>query len=228
EFGLATKAAALSFVATFGVVKALTNLLAGRLGDRYGRKRVLVAGWLCALPVPVMIIWAPTWGWIVAANVLLGINQGLAWSMAVIMKIDLVGPRQRGLAMGLNEFAGYLAVALSALATGGLASRYGLRPEPFYLGIAVAAAGLALSVLFVRDTTAQRLADAAVERLQHDLAAVRKLRPFGVRHLSDEPAWRGEAVWARRPAGEADRMGAPNRLDTLADGPSPAFMRRVR
>ena len=110
EFGLASKSAALSFVATFGVVKALTNLLAGRVGDRYGRKHVLVAGWLFALPVPFLVICAPTWGWIVLANVLSGINQGLAWSTAVIMKIDLVGPRQRGLAMGFNEFAGYLAV----------------------------------------------------------------------------------------------------------------------
>src|SRR5688572_10081028 len=126
EFGLASKSAALSFIATFGVVKALTNLFAGRLGDRYGRKRILVTGWLFAIPMPFLIIWAPSWGWIVAANVLLGINQGLAWSTTVIMKIDLVGPRQRGLAMGLNEFAGYLAVALAALAAGAIASRYGL------------------------------------------------------------------------------------------------------
>ena len=160
EFGLASKSAALSFIATFGVVKALTNLLAGRLGDRWGRKHVLVAGWLFALPVPFLVIWAPTWGWIVAANVLLGINQGLAWSTAVIMKIDLVGPKQRGLAMGLNECAGYLAVAISALATGMIASRYGLRPEPFYLGIAFAALGLALSVLFVRDTHGHAHAEA--------------------------------------------------------------------
>jgi MFS family permease len=147
EFGLASKSAALSFIATFGVVKALTNFFAGSLGDRYGRKYVLLAGWLFALPVPFLVIWAPSWAWIVAANVLLGINQGLAWSTTVIMKIDLVGPKQRGLAMGLNEFAGYLAVAMAALATGYVAQTYGLRPEPFYLGIAFAAAGLALSLL---------------------------------------------------------------------------------
>jgi MFS family permease len=154
EFGLASKSAALSFIATFGVVKALTNFFAGRLGDRFGRKRVLVAGWLVGLPVPFLVIWAPTWAWIVAANVLLGVNQGLAWSTTVIMKIDLVGPHQRGFATGLNEFAGYLAVAVSALGTGLIAERFGLRPEPFYLGIAVAALGLTISVLFVYDTTA--------------------------------------------------------------------------
>jgi MFS family permease len=152
EFGLASKSAALSFIATFGVVKALTNFFAGRLGDRYGRKHVLLAGWLFALPVPFLVMWAPTWSWIVFANVLLGINQGLTWSTTVIMKIDLVGPKQRGLAMGLNEFAGYLAVALAALGTGYIAEAYGLRPEPFYLGIAFAAAGTALSLLFVRET----------------------------------------------------------------------------
>jgi MFS family permease len=152
EFGVATKSAALSFIAAFGAVKALTNFFAGRLSDVYGRKRVLVAGWLVGLPVPFLVIWAPSWSWIVFANVLLGINQGLAWSTTIIMKIDLVGRRQRGLAMGLNEFAGYLAVALAALGTGYIAEAYGLRPEPFYLGIACAAAGLTLSLLFVRDT----------------------------------------------------------------------------
>ena len=152
EFGLASKSAALSFIVTFGAVKALTNFFAGSLSDRYGRKHVLVAGWLAGLPVPFLVIWAPSWGWIVFANVLLGLNQGLAWSTTVIMKIDLVGPRRRGLAMGLNEFAGYIAVALTALATGYLAQAYGLRPQPFYLGIACAAAGLALSVLCVRET----------------------------------------------------------------------------
>jgi MFS family permease len=154
EFGLASKSAALSFVATFGVVKALTNLFAGRLGDRLGRKRVLVAGWLVGAPVPLLVMWAPSWAWIIVANVLLGVNQGLTWSTTVIMKIDLVGPKQRGLAMGLNEFAGYLAVALAAFATGEIAARYGLRPEPFYLGVAVVVIGLALSQLCVRDTTA--------------------------------------------------------------------------
>ena len=152
EFGLASRSVALSFIATFGVVKAATNFLAGRLGDRYGRKRLLLAGWVFGLPVPLLVIWAPSWSWIVFANVLLGINQGLTWSTTVIMKIDLVGPRDRGLAMGLNEFSGYLAVAASTLATGYVAEAYGLRPEPFYLGIAFAAVGLALSALFVRDT----------------------------------------------------------------------------
>jgi MFS family permease len=152
EFGLASRSAALSFIATFGAVKALTNFVAGRLGDVYGRKQVLVAGWIAAIPVPFLVIWAPSWSWIVFANVLLGINQGLTWSTTVIMKIDVVGPSRRGLAMGLNEFAGYVAVALAALGTGYLAETYGLRPEPFYLGIAIAAAGLALSILFVRDT----------------------------------------------------------------------------
>ena len=152
EFGLASKSAVLSFIATFGVVKALTNFFAGRLSDSYGRKHVLLAGWLVGLPVPFLVMWAPSWSWIVFANVLLGINQGLAWSMTVIMKIDLAGSKQRGLAMGLNEFAGYLAVALAALGTGYLAQAYGLRPAPFYVGIAGAAAGLALSLLFVRET----------------------------------------------------------------------------
>jgi MFS family permease len=154
EFGLASKSAALSFIASFGIVKAITNLAAGRLTDRFSRKAVLIAGWLAGIPVPFLVMWAPSWSWIIFANVLLGINQGLAWSTTVIMKIDLVGPARRGLAMGLNEFAGYLAVALAAYATGEIAARSGLRPEPFYLGVAFVALGLALSLLFVRDTTA--------------------------------------------------------------------------
>jgi len=152
EFGLASRASILSFIATFGLAKALANLAAGHLGDRYGRKPVLIAGWIVGLPVPLLVMWAPTWAWIVFANVLLGINQGLAWSTTVIMKIDLVGPRQRGLAMGLNEAAGYLAVSLAALASGYIAAAYTLRPEPFYLGIAFALAGVLLSVFLVRDT----------------------------------------------------------------------------
>lgn len=152
EFGLASRAAILSFIATFGLAKALANLMAGRWGDRFGRKAVLIAGWIIGLPVPLLVMWAPTWGWIVFANVLLGINQGLAWSSTVIMKIDLVGPRQRGLAMGLNEAAGYVAVSLAALASGYVAAAYALRPQPFYLGVAFALAGLLLSVLLVRET----------------------------------------------------------------------------
>ncbi len=152
EFHLAAKAAVLSFIVAFGVAKAVTNYLAGRLSDRVGRKRVLVAGWIVAVPVPFMLMHAPSWNWILAANVLLGINQGLTWSTTVIMKIDLVGARQRGLAMGLNEFAGYLAVAASALATGWIAARYALRPEPFYLGVGYVAVGLALSAAAVKET----------------------------------------------------------------------------
>lgn len=152
EFHLSAKTAVLSFIVAFGVAKALTNYLAGRLSDRIGRKHVLIGGWLVAVPVPFMLMSAPTWDWILAANVLLGINQGLTWSTTVIMKIDLVGGRQRGLAMGLNEFAGYLAVAASALGTGWIAARYALRPEPFYLGVGYVAAGLALSVALVKET----------------------------------------------------------------------------
>lgn len=152
EFQLAAKAAILSFIVVFGVTKALTNYFAGRLSDRFGRKGVLVAGWFVASPVPFLLMWAPDWNWVIAANVLLGVSQGLTWSTTVIMKIDLVGPQQRGLAMGLNEFAGYLAVAGSALATGYVAAHYGLRPQPFYLGIAFVAVGLLLSALAVRET----------------------------------------------------------------------------
>jgi MFS family permease len=151
-FGLAAISAALTYIVAFGLTKAATNFLAGTLADRYGRKPVLVAGWLLGLPVPLLIIWAPNWSWIIAANVLLGINQGLCWSTTVIMKIDLTGPRRRGLAMGLNEAAGYLAVAVTAYLTGLIAARAGLRPEPFYLGLAYAGLGLGLSALLVRET----------------------------------------------------------------------------
>jgi MFS family permease len=152
QFGLVLKTAIFSFIVSFGVVKAFSNLASGALADRVGRKKVLVAGWVVGVPVPFMIMLAPSWGWIVAANVLLGVNQGLAWSMTVLMKIDLVGPRGRGLAVGLNEFAGYLAVGLTAFGTGYLASSYGLRPEPFYLGVGYALLGLVVSIFLVRDT----------------------------------------------------------------------------
>src|SRR5688572_14153182 len=151
-FGLTAFTATLTFIAAFGVVKAATNFMAGTLSDRYGRKPVLVAGWLIGLPVPLLIMWAPSWGWVVVANVLLGLNQGLTWSTTVIMKIDLAGPARRGLAMGLNEAAGYGAVAVTAFGTGLIAEQWGLRPEPFFLGLAYAALGLGLSTLFVRET----------------------------------------------------------------------------
>jgi MFS family permease len=151
-FGLTGFAVILAFVVAFGGSKAAANLAAGALADRYGRKPVLVAGWLIGLPVPLLLIWAPTWDWIVAANVLLGVNQGLCWSSTVIMKIDLVGPARRGLAMGLNEAAGYGAVAVTALLTGFIAAEAGLRPAPFLLGLAYAGLGLGASVLFVRET----------------------------------------------------------------------------
>jgi MFS family permease len=152
DFHLAAKAAALSFIVVFGVSKALTNYLAGRLSDRLGRKVVLVGGWLVAAPVPFLLMWAPSWAWVLFANALLGISQGLTWSTTVIMKIDLAGPKKRGFAMGLNECAGYVAVAGSALATGLVAARYGLRPQPFYLGVGFVVLGLLLSVLIVRET----------------------------------------------------------------------------
>jgi len=216
EFGLASKSAVLSFIGTFGVVKALTNFFAGRLSDIYGRKHVLLAGWLVGLPVPFLVIWAPSWSWIVFANVLLGLNQGLAWSTTVIMKMDLVGPEQRGLAMGLNEFAGYLAVALAALGTGYLAQAYGLRPEPFYLGIACAAAGLGLSLLFVRET-------------RHHVA----LEAKDFSSLSDVPGHRADlstreifarATWRDPALSSASQAGMVNNLnDGLAWGLFPLF-----
>ena len=152
EFKIASTTIVVSFIVSFGIVKALANLVSGHFADVYGRKSMLVLGWLVGLPVPFMIGWGPSWGWIVAANALLGINQGFAWSMTVIMKVDLVGPKSRGLAVGLNEFAGYLSVGLTAFLTGYIAQRYGLRPAPFYLGIAYAALGLVLSILLVTDT----------------------------------------------------------------------------
>jgi MFS family permease len=169
-FHLTAFTATLPFIAAFGAVKAITNFFAGTFSDRIGRKPVLVAGWMVGLPVPLLLIWAPTWSWIVFANVLLGVNQGLTWSTTDIMKIDLVGPERRGFAMGLNEAAGYGAVALTALATGFIAEHAGLRPEPFFLGIAYAGLGLTLSTLFVRETRGH----ARHEELSHDAASATK------------------------------------------------------
>lgn len=168
EFGLQAYTAGLSFILVFGLSKAVTNYLAGTWSDRFGRKPVLVAGWLVALPVPLLLIWAPSWSWVVAANVLLGVSQGLTWSTTVVMKIDLVGPSRRGLAMGLNEAAGYAAVAVTALVTGYLAEAYGLRPAPFLLGLAFAALGLGLSTLAVRETREHARLEAATHVARAD------------------------------------------------------------
>ena len=169
EFGLNSYTTALTYILAFGLAKAVTNYFAGTWSERYGRKPVLVAGWLVAVPVPLLLIWAPQWWIVVCANVLLGISQGLTWSTTVIMKIDLVGPRRRGLAMGLNESAGYLAVAVTALLTGNIAAHAGLRPEPFLLGIAYAALGLGLSSLWVRETRAHANHEAATRIDTSDL-----------------------------------------------------------
>lgn len=152
EFHIAAKTAILSFIIVFGIVKAITNYYTGALADRFGRKMLLVTGWLIAIPIPFILMFAPSWSWIIAANVLLGINQGLTWSSTVVMKIDLVGEKQRGFAMGLNEFAGYIAVALIAFLTGWIAGEYGIRPYPFYVGIGLVFLGLVGSIFFIKDT----------------------------------------------------------------------------
>ena len=212
DFGLASRTIALSFIVSFGVVKALANLFAGRFSDRVGRKRILVAGWLFGLPVPIVIILAPSWDWIVFANVLLGINQGLCWSTTVIMKIDLVGPVRRGLAMGLNEAAGYLAVAGAALASGVIAASYGLRPEPFYLGVVFAVAGLLLSVFFVRDSHAH----ARHEGRLHGGAAAGGAPSF--REIFALTSWKDRRLFAVSQAGLVNNLN-----DGMAWGLFPLF-----
>jgi MFS family permease len=200
DFGIASKSAVLSFIVAFGVTKALANLAASWLVLRRGRRWTLVAGWLVALPVPIMILVAPTWSWIVAANALLGISQGLAWSTTVIMKIDLVGPARRGLAMGLNEFAGYVAVALAALASGFIAGSAGLRAGPSYLGLGIAITGLLLSVLLVRDTGAH----AALEEERMPLATVEP--PLGIRGMFARSTWSDATLFSASQAGFVNNL----------------------
>ncbi|MEX0684212.1 MAG: MFS transporter [Dehalococcoidia bacterium] len=209
EFGIASKTAAISFVATFGLAKAFANLFAGPLSEAYSRRRILIAGWLLAIPVPFVLILAPSWGWIIGANALLGLNQGLAWSMTVNMKVDLVGPSRRGLALGLNEAAGYLSVAAAAFATGVIADNYGLRPEPFYLGIVFAACGLALSVLFVKDTRPH----VVVETEQREVEATTSLGAAFAR-----TSWRDGRLFGISQAGFVNNLN-----DALAWGVFPLF-----
>ncbi|MBO4205317.1 MFS transporter [Micromonospora echinofusca] len=202
EFELSAYTAALTFILAFGVTKAVTNLLAGTLADRCGRRPVLVAGWLVGLPVPALLIWAPDWGWVIAANVLLGISQGLAWSTTVIMKIDLAGPRRRGLAMGLNEAAGYLAVAATAMVTGMLAAGYGLRPAPFLLGAAYAALGLGLSLVLVRETRDHARQEAATHRSAVD----RQHAALSTRRVFALVSWREPALSSASQAGLVNNL----------------------
>ncbi|MEX1182314.1 MAG: MFS transporter [Gemmatimonadota bacterium] len=216
EFGVASATATLSFLIAFGMSKAIANFVAGDFAHRIGRRRILLIGWLFALPVPPLIGWAPSWNWVIFANLLLGINQGLAWSATVIMKIDLVGPRQRGLAMGLNEFAGYLAVALAALGAGYMAAELGARSGPVWIGGAAATLGLVFTLLFVRDTAAHvEIEHATAEPTSEGGAAA---LPSGIRarlwHVS----------WAHRPLFAANQAGFVNNLnDGLAWGLFPLF-----
>ncbi len=217
DFGLVSKSLVLSFLVSFGVVKALANVMAGRWSDRFGRKPILIAGWLLGLPVPLLIIYAPNWNWIVFANILLGINQGLCWSTTVIMKIDLVGPQQRGLAMGLNEFAGYLAVALAALASGYLAAQYGLRPAPFYPGLAFGLLGLLFSILFVHETQRHVAQEAAMlPPAQH---AANNNAPASFRSVFWLTSWRNRTLFAASQAGLVNNLN-----DGMVWGMLPIFL----
>jgi MFS family permease len=219
DFGLVSRSIVLSFLVSFGIVKAISNLFAGRMADRLGRKRILVAGWLAGLPVPLLIIFAPSWGWVVFANVLLGINQGLCWSTTVIMKIDLAGPARRGLAMGLNEFAGYLAVSLSALFTGYLAAFYGLRPAPFLPGIALALLGLLISVFFVHETQgyAQQEAQSRITPSSPDSAKTYDRPSFAQILLL--ASWKDRALFSASQAGMVNNLN-----DGMVWGLLPIFL----
>jgi MFS family permease len=216
EFGVASATAALSFLVAFGLTKAIANFVAGDFAHRIGRRRILLIGWLFGLPVPLLLWWAPSWNWVIVANLLLGVNQGLAWSATVIMKIDLVGPKQRGLAMGLNEFAGYLAVAVAALGAAYVAADFGPRSGPVWIGGAAALLGILCTLLFVRDTgdhveLEHAMADQAVEGGPDALPTEFRAR-----------LW--HASWAHRPLFAANQAGFVNNLnDGLAWGLFPLF-----
>jgi len=222
EFGITSKSVVLSFLISFGLVKALSNFFAGGLADTLGRKKLLVVGWYLGVPVPFLIIWAPDWGWVVFANILLGMNQGFCWSMTVIQKIDLVGPARRGLAMGINESAGYVAVSLSALATGYIAASYSLRPYPFYLGIAFVLLGLFLSIFFVKETRAYAMAEASTwdTNLQEPLSGGRpknKQRP-SLAEILLITSWKDKALFSCSQAGMVNNLN-----DGMAWGLFPLF-----
>jgi MFS family permease len=195
EFGIASSVAVFSFIVVFGLVKAVSNYYAGHFANQVGRRKLLILGWIFAIPIPFILMWAPSWNWIIAANVLLGLNQGFAWSSTVTMKIDLVGDKNRGLAMGINEFAGYISVGLVAFLTGWIAQNYGIRPYPFYIGIAFVGMGLGLSVFFVHDTQV------------HVAAAVRESNVPRLKSIF----W--ETTWADRNLGSITQAGLVNNLN---------------
>ncbi len=207
EFGIAAKTAILSFIVVFGIVKAITNYYTGALANKLGRRNLLIIGWLFAIPIPFILMYANSWNWIIAANVLLGINQGLAWSSTVVMKIDLVGEKQRGFAMGLNEFAGYIAVAAVAFITGWIATEFGIRPYPFYLGFLLVGLGLLLSIFFIKDTRGHVAAEAQSNK-------VLKLKNI---------FW--DTTWRDRSLGSVSQAGLINNLnDGMAWGIFPILL----
>lgn len=195
EFGIASSVAVFSFIVVFGLVKAVSNYYAGHFANQVGRRKLLILGWIFAIPIPFILMWAPSWNWIIAANVLLGLNQGFAWSSTVTMKIDLVGDKNRGLAMGINEFAGYISVGLVAFLTGWIAQNYGIRPYPFYIGIAFVGMGLGLSIFFVHDT-------------QGHVAAA-----MGESHVPRLKSIFWETTWADRNLGSITQAGLVNNLN---------------
>lgn len=206
EFGIESNALILSFIASFGLVKAILNLYAGTMAERWGRKKVLVVGWLFGLPVPFILLSAPDWNWIIFANVLLGVNQALAWSMTVNMKIDLVGREKRGLALGLNEFAGYLSVAVIGFVTGYLASAYGLKPYPFYLGIGFAVAGTLLSAILVRDTRQFMLLETQSHQNQEGGNSGDSDGGVGFKQVFAQTSWKNRTMLSISQAGLVNNM----------------------